>query len=271
MKKLVEKFRLNLINQRLSENTIKSYMISVNTYYNIYGSKINQENITQYQEYLQARYKPKSINLRIIAFNRFLSFAGYSDFRLRLVKYQQKSYLDNVISYADYLKFKGFLKMEKDKKWFYIVWTLAATGVRISELKCFRVEHIFAGQLDVKSKGEKLRRIYIPQTLQTALIEWLTDNARMSGQLFLNTHGNPISIRGISKGLEKRAVRYGFDKHLVHPHAFRHLFAKKFLETKNDLSMLADLLGHESLDTTKIYLRMTSQEQRDIINQVVEW
>lgn len=271
MKTLVEKFKCYLTEQGMSDNTIKSYMISVYTYYNIYGPKINNENLSKFQTYLQENYQPKSMNLRVISFNKFLKFAGYSSSRLRMVKCQQRNFLDGIISYSDYLKFKGLLKQEKDKKWYYIVWTLAATGVRISELVRFRAEHIFDGQLDVKSKGNKVRRIYIPRSIQVPIIEWLTDESRLTGPLFITSRGNPISIRGISKGLERKAVCYGFNKHLVHPHAFRHLFAKKFLETKNDLSMLADLLGHESLDTTKIYLRMTSQEQRDIIDQIVEW
>lgn len=125
--------------------------------------------------------------------------------------------------------------------------------------------------LDLRSKGNKVRRIYIPRTLRLQMTKWLTAQNRQSGPLFLNTDGKAISIRGITKGLERHADRYGLNKHLVHPHSFRHLFAKKFLETKNDLTMLADLLGHESLDTTKIYLRMTSQEQRDIIDKIVEW
>lgn len=89
--------------------------------------------------------------------------------------------------------------------------------------------------------------------------------------IFRNKHGLPISIRGITKGLEREARRVGLDPHLVHPHAFRHLFAKKFLEKNGDVAMLADLLGHESLDTTKIYLRKTSHEQQLIIDRIVEW
>lgn len=148
MKTLVEKFKCYLTEQGMSDNTIKSYMISVYTYYNIYGPKINNENLSKFQTYLQESYQPKSMNLRVISFNKFLKFAGYSSSRLRMVKCQQRNFLDGIISYSDYLKFKGLLKQEIDKKWYYIVWTLAATGVRISELVRFRAEHIFDGQLD---------------------------------------------------------------------------------------------------------------------------
>ncbi len=271
MQTLVEKFRLSLLEQGMSGNTVKAYLSSVFTFYNLYGEKITKEGLANYRTYLIQHYCAKTINLRIIAFNKFLAFAGIPHLKMNLVKYQQNHFLDNVISYDDYLRFKSLLQAEDDQKWYFIVWTLASTGVRISELVQFRAEHIFNGAFDICSKGNKYRRIYIPQILQRQLAAWLKAQNRLSGAVFLNDKGTAISIRGISKGLERYALRYGLDKHLVHPHAFRHLFAKKFLETKNDLTMLADLLGHESLNTTKVYLRMTSQEQRDIIDKIVEW
>lgn len=163
------------------------------------------------------------------------------------------------------------LLSSNEKKWYFIIWTLAATGVRISELLQFKVDHVVKGFIDICSKGDKMRRVYIPQALRLQLLEWVGQDESFKDHLFLNDKGAPISIRGVSKGLERIAVRYGFDKHTMHPHAFRHLFAKKFLETKGDISMLADLLGHESLDTTKIYLRLSSDEQHKIIDDVVNW
>lgn len=271
MTKLVDQFEHYLTDSRMSANTIRAYMSSVYTYYNIYGERINNKSLTSYQQYLEKRYSSKTINLRIIAFNKFLTFAGYKDEKLHLIKCQQRNYLDNVISYTDYLRLKGLLQKEKDLKWYFLVWTMAATGVRVSEILQFKVESIFDGVLDIRSKGNKVRRVYIPKTLQIKLLEWLEEEGRLSGPLFMSKAGHPISVRGISKGLERKALKYGFDRHMVHPHAFRHLFAKKFLESRKDLAMLADLLGHESLDTTKIYLRMTSQEQHDIIDEIVEW
>lgn len=271
MKTLVDAFKQFLTARRMSENTVRSYMVAVYTFNNIYKGKLTRRNVDQYQQFLVDKYRPKSANLRIIAFNKFLTFAGHDELKMHLVKCQQAYYLDDIIGYPDYLRFKAFLKAERDQKWYFVVWTLAATGVRVSELVQLRAEHVFDGMIDIRSKGNKVRRIYLPHPLQQQLISWLTDQQRLRGPLFVNHEGQAISIRGITKGLARCADRYGIDRHLVHPHAFRHLFAKKFLETKNDLTMLADLLGHESLDTTKIYLRMTSQEQRNIIDQIVDW
>lgn len=270
MQQLVRKYKARLAQEQLSANTIKAYLLPVYTFLNIY-KRVNAENVLSYQNYLEENYSPKSVNLRIIAFNRFLSFIGKSEYRMKLLKCKQASYLDNIISFEQYRAFKSFLSKEKERKWFFIVSTLAMTGVRISELVQFGYSDVCKGYLDVKAKGNKIRRVFIPRALQKGLKEWLDSIDQTSGSVFRNNNGQSITIRGITKGLEREAKKCGLDKHLVHPHAFRHLFAKKFLEKNGDIAMLADLLGHESLDTTKIYLRKTSQEQKELIDKIVEW
>ena len=104
------------------------------------------------------------------------------------------------------------------------------------------------------AKGGKLRRIYIPKALQKEALFWLEENQRESGFLFLNKYGERITTRGISGQLKNLADRYGIDKTVVYPHSFRHLFAKCFLAKHNDIAFLADLMGHESIETTRIYL-----------------
>lgn len=148
---------------------------------------------------------------------------------------------------------------------------LAATGARVSELIQIKVEHIKLGHLDLYSKGGKLRRIYIPKALQNEALSWLNDKHQESGFIFLNKYGDRITTRGISGQLKKLAVRYGIDPVVVYPHSFRHRFAKSFLERCNDIAFLADLMGHESIETTRIYLRKTSTEQRAIVDEVIDW
>lgn len=267
--KLID-YRKSLERSYLSKNTVKVYLTSVYTYYNIY-KEVSAKNLDAFKEYLETHYCPRSVNLHIIGFNRYLKFIGKPELKLPSIRVRQKNFLDDIISYQDYLKLKRLLKDDDDPKWYYIVWTLATTGVRVSELVQLRVQNVSKGFADIRSKGNKVRRVYFPKRLQTQLLAWINQRGTESESLFLNDRSQAISIRGVSKGLERMADKYGFDKHLMHPHAFRHLFAKKFLESKSDLSMLADLLGHESLDTTKIYLRMSSQEQQKIIDEVVKW
>ena len=148
---------------------------------------------------------------------------------------------------------------------------LAATGARVSELVQIKVEHVQVGYYDIYTKGGKIRRIYIPMKLRLEAEEWLKQTKRASGYLFLNRYGERITTRGISQQLKNYAEKYGLNKKVVYPHSFRHRFAKNFLEKFNDISLLADLMGHESIETTRIYLRRSSTEQQQIVDEVITW
>lgn len=264
-----EAFKIHLLGLGLSSPSVRVYLHAVSLYFDLYPD-VGQVQLLEFREHLISTYKAQTVNLYIIGINKYLAFIGKDRWRLHNLKIQQ-TYLDNVITHEQYLQLKECLKRDGNQKWLLIVWTLAATGVRVSELVRIRVEHAQKGYLDLCSKGNKLRRIYIPQKLQLSLLAWCETRQYQTGLLFRNRHGSAISIRGIAKGLEHIARRYGIDPKLTHPHAFRHLYAKNFLKHCSDMALLADLLGHKSLETTKIYLRYTMQEQRDKVNQVVDW
>lgn len=156
-------------------------------------------------------------------------------------------------------------------QWYFVVWYLAATGARVSELIKIKVEHVNLGYFDLYSKGGKLRRLYIPKKLRTETQQWLEEIERTSGYLFLNKFDERITTRGISQQLKNYADKYGLDKKVIYPHSFRHLYAKNFLEKYNDIAFLADLMGHESIETTRIYLRKTATEQQELVDKIVTW
>ena len=120
-------------------------------------------------------------------------------------------------------------------------------------------------------KGGKLRRLYVPNKLRNVTVKWLSDNDRATGYLFLNRFGEGIIARGISQQLKNYADKYGLDKKVIYPHSFRHLYAKNFLDKYNDIALLADLMGHESIETTRIYLRRTATEQQALVDKIVTW
>ena len=217
------------------------------------------------------KYKPKTVNLRIQAINKYLKFYGKSELQLNAIKIQQKPFLENVISDADYKFFKNSLRKDNNIEWYFVVRFLCATGARISELIQIKAEHIYLGFLDLYSKGGKTRRIYIPNKLKKETLVWLENINRKSGYIFLNNKKRRISTRGISIQLKKLAIKYGINPEVVYPHSFRHRFAKNFIEKYNDISLLADLMGHDSIETTRIYLRKTSTEQRQIVDKIVTW
>ena len=267
---MIKEFERHLRETNLSENTIASYLFAVRQYSEQYDG-ITQKNLKAYKVWLIENYKPKTVNLRLRAINCYLESIGKAKWKMPFVRVQQKAFLENVISEADYEYFKASLKRDDEMFWYFVIRFLAATGARVSELIQIKVEHIKLGHLDLYSKGGKLRRIYIPKSLQDEALSWLSENHQESGFIFLNKYGERITTRGISGQLKKLAVRDDINPAVVYPHSFRHRFAKSFLERCNDIAFLADLMGHESIETTRIYLRKTSTEQRAIVDQVVDW
>lgn len=267
---MLKEFERHLRGTNLSENTITSYLFAIRQFSDQYDA-VTLKNLRAYKMWLIESYKPKTVNLRLRAINCYLESIGKDKWKQPFVRVQQKAFLENVISEADYEYFKKSLKKDGELFWYFVVRFMAATGVRVSELVQIKAEHVRIGYVDLYSKGGKLRRIYIPKSLRTEAADWLKEKGQESGFLFLNKHGKRITTRGIAGQLKVLAARYGIDQAVIYPHSFRHRFAKSFLDRFNDLALLADLMGHESIETTRIYLRRTSTEQRDIVDKVVDW
>lgn len=264
------KFKEFLLKGDLSRNTVTSYVWTVNYFVQNYES-ISKDNLLAYKGHLVEHFKPQTINLRLQAMNKYLEFIKKDKLKLKFVKVQQKNFLENVISDSDYKFLKTKLKKDGYTEWYFVVWFLTATGARISELLQIKVEHVQAGHLDMYTKGGKIRRLYIPQKLQSQALIWFNEKGMESGYIFLNRFGDRITTRGIAQQLKKFAEKYGLNPKVVYPHSFRHRFAKNFLEKFNDISLLADLMGHESIETTRIYLRRTASEQQSIVDKIVTW
>ena len=224
---MIDSFKTYLDKTNLSENSKSAYLFAFKQFNDQYGS-VTKKNLTAYKVWLVDNFKPQTVNLRLRGMNCYLESVGKEKWKLSFVKVQQKPFLENVISEADYLYFKKRLKEDGELFWYFVIRFLAATGARVSELIQIKVEHVKLGYLDLYSKGGK-------------------------GEL------------------KKFAEKYGIDTKVVYPHSFRHRFAKSFLERCNDIAFLADLMGHESIETTRIYLRKTATEQREIVDNIIDW
>ena len=157
----------------LSENTIEVYLWTVK-YFEEHYDEITKENLLAYKGYLMENFKPKTVNLRIQAMNKYLVYLGKESLRIKAVKVQQKNFLENVISNADYKFLKKSLKKDGIMEWYFVVWYLCATGARVSELIRIKIEHVETGYFDLYSKGGKLRRLYIPKKLRNETL-WKLD------------------------------------------------------------------------------------------------
>lgn len=267
---MVTKFETFLRRLDLAKNTVSSYVWTVNYFERTYKD-FNKKNLLAYKGYLVEHFKPQTVNLRLQAINKYLEFIKQDKLKLRFIKVQQKNFLENVISNADYKFLKSSLLSDGYKDWYFIVWFMTATGSRVSELLQIKAEHVQNGHLDLYTKGGKMRRIYIPRTLQKEALQWLQERQISTGYIFLNRFGERITTRGIAMQLKHFADKYGLKREVVYPHSFRHRYAKNFLDRFNDIALLADLMGHESIETTRIYLRRTASEQRKIVDKIVNW
>ena len=266
----MKEFKNFLLHQNLSKNTIESYTTAVDIYLRDFG-EITKQNLLAFKAVLVDKYKGKTVNLRIQGINKYLEFLGKEKLKLKYIKVQQKTYLENVISDADYEFFKTKLLKEENYEWYFVVRFLAATGARVSELIQFKYEHLSRGYIDLYTKSGKVRRIFIPKKLRIKAIEYYSSINRTDGYLFLNKEGKQITTRGIAHQLKALAEKYKMNLNVVYPHSFRHRFAKNFLDKRKDIALLADLMGHESIETTRIYLRKTSEEQQEIVDKLVDW
>lgn len=266
----MKNFKTFLNNQNLSKNTIESYQTSINLYFKNFSS-ITKQNLITFKAILIDKYKCKTVNLRIQGINKYLEFIQKEKFKLKFIKIQQKNFLENVITDADYEFLKTKLWNEKKYNWYFVVRFLGATGARISELIQFKYEHLKRGYIDLYTKSGKIRRIFIPKKLRLKAIEYYDSINRTSGYLFLNKNKKQMSTRGIAHQLKIFGEKYNMNLNVIYPHSFRHRFAKNFLNKMKDIALLADLMGHESIETTRIYLRKTSEEQQAIVDKIVNW
>lgn len=253
-----------------TENTIRAYEDGVRQFFQLYKS-MNDDNLRLYKCYLVEHYKPQTINVRIRAVNSFLEFSQGREEKLKMVKVPKQMYSEHIISQADYEYLKQCLIRDGNWLYYFVIRYMAATGLRVSEVVQLTVSDVQNGSKEIYSKDNKIRKIYIPKQLREETLKWLERKEQTDGPVFLNQEQRVLTPAAIRGQLKKFSCLYGIDSKNMYPHSFRHRFAKNFIETVGDIAFLSDLLGHESIETTRIYLKRSSAEQYQIVNKVMNW
>lgn len=272
----LENFKIDLKEAEKKETTIKQYEGYIKEFieYTNIKSKddITKELLIDYKEHLKEMHGDKiaSINIKIIILNKFITFLELpSNYKLKLLKEQRKSTLENVLSYEQYLRLLEWAKKLNKTQLYYLMLTLEGTGIRISELQFVTYEAIKQGCIDITNKG-KSRKVPIRKSLQKELLNYCKDADITTGLVFKTKKDKLLDRCYIWKELQDLTgkARGGINKSKVHPHAFRHLFAKEFLESGNSELVLADILGHKSINTTRIYTTLSLDEQRKLLDNI---
>ena len=268
---MYRKFQSFLERSGFAKNTVSAYVETVRLFLARYG-RVSEKSLCDYKVFLIEHYKPKTVNLRLHAINKYLEFIHMDSYKIKGIKDPQRAFLENVISDADYRYLKQRLKDGGYDQWYFTVWFMGGTGARVSELLQMKVEHVRAGYVDLYTKGGKVRRIYIPDKLRKEAEQWLRKEGIDSGYLFRNRYGEPLSARGLAFRLKGFAHQFGLDPKVVHPHAFRHTMASMLYYNKVDTISISKRLGHAQPSTTaNIYAHVieeADQRNADILSDI---
>ena len=253
--------------RELSKSTIRTYLYAVREFGEKYG-ELSKKNLIDYKKYLIENRKPKTAGIRCIAVNQYCIFMGRQELCVKAIRIQKATSMENVISREQYENLLSALKDDGRMRWYYIILFLGRTGARVSELIQFKKSDLERGYCEIWTKG-KIRRIRFPQSLvnesagyfQTVEGDWL----------FTNRYGDPITREGVRTVMQTMAELYGIDRKVMHPHSLRHMFAIEFLKNNKNIALLADLMGHENVDTTAVYLKLSEKEQAEQLNRAVDW
>mgnify|MGYP004566256279 FL=1 len=252
-----------------SSHTIDIYRTSLKSFFS-YAAEINMDSCKRYLKTLEQKgFAPQTIRLRITAIERFSKWIK-KPIELKRPKMRRTLCVENVPTEKEYNKLLDYLLTKDNKDYYYLVKVLATTGVRVSEFLQFTWEDIASGEVTLKGKGGKYRRILFKKDLQKEIREYMETKGR-TGLFVTNKQGDLLSKRGLTERLQRWGRHCGIAKEKMHPHAFRHFFAKMFLKKCKDVVQLADLLGHGSVDTTRIYLQRSNDEQKRDFNRNVTW
>lgn len=227
------------------------------------GGAITKELAAEYREHLCAKYAPRSVNSMLAAVNGFLAFAGYPELRVRQVRVQRQAFCaeERELTKAEYTRLCKAAERRKNSRLCLLLQTMCGTGIRVSELQFITVESVRCGEAAVNCKG-KMRVVFIVRELRKKLLRYAAARGIKSGSIFITRSGKPMGRTNIWREMKSLCRAAGVNERKVFPHNLRHLFARVFYAQEKDIAKLADILGHSSINTTRIYIISTGAEHR---------
>ena len=263
--KLVTEFSAHLKNEEKSQNTTEKYLRDVRMFAaHFRGTEITKEMVIAYKSKLLAEhYAVRSVNSMLASLNSLFTFLGWSDCKVKSMKLQRQIYCpeEKELTKAEYLRLVNTAKRKGKERLNLILQTICGTGIRVSELEYITVEAAKSGKAVVALKG-KTRSVFLVKELQKKLLRYATEQNISSGTIFITRNGKPLSRTNIWREMKGLCQEAGVNPQKVFPHNLRHLFARVFYGLEKDIAKLADILGHSSINTTRIYIISTGNEHR---------
>ncbi len=261
---IIAEFKIHLQNEEKSKNTIQKYIRDVKALMEFTGgNEITKETIIAYKEHLKANYKIRSVNSMLASVNALFCFLGWPDLKVKAIKLQQQIYCseEKELTKAEYIRLVNSAKHKGNERLNLILQTICSTGIRVSELQFITVEAVKYGEATVSLKG-KTRSVFIVKELKKKLLSFAQKQNIKSGMIFVTRTGKAISRTNIWREMKNLCEQANVNPQKVFPHNLRHLFARVFYGIEKDIAKLADILGHSSISTTRIYIVSTGTEHR---------
>lgn len=255
---LIEDYLHRLAEDERGAATIDKYRRDLLRFYEFLppDKAVDKAVVLSWKEQLVARkYASSSVNVMLASVNGLLTFAGRPEWRAKFLKRQRAAFCDErrELRRAEYEKLVATARREKKTRLTLMMETICSTGIRVSELAFVTVEAVRAGRAELMLKG-KCRRILFPAALVRKLSRYAAERRIARGPIFTDKTGSPVSRHRVWYEMKKLGARAGVAASKVFPHNLRHLFARTYYALERDLSKLADLLGHSSVETTRLYI-----------------
>lgn len=272
MKKITEKtikdFKNHLINEEKAPATVEKYIHDLTVFSTwLKGSALTKEKVIEYKEMLKNSYAKSSVNSILASLNSFFDYKELYGIKVKNIKIQRSIFIsrEKELTKSEYERLLSAAKRHGKQKLFLLMQTICATGIRVSELEFITVSAVKCGQADIDCKG-KSRRVIIPDALCRILRRYAKEQEIISGSIFISKNGRPLDRSNIWKLMKALCAYAGVSRAKVFPHNLRHLFARTYYSVEKDISRLADILGHSSIETTRIY----TMESGDIHRRQIE-
>lgn len=265
----VEQFIKQLYIEEKSPATMKKYRHDVYVFFGfLNGMEVNKESVIRYKEYLKKTYQVTSANSMLAALNHFLRYLGWEECCVKTLKTQRTLFFasERYLSRKEYQKLLKTAEQE-NVRLARIMETICTTGIRISELNFVTVEALKKGRVEITNKG-KTRTIFLAPSLNMKLTDYCWRRAICSGPVFITAGGKTLDRSNIWSDMKRLCDKAGVDAHKVFPHNLRHLFACTYYEMEKDLVHLADLLGHSSIETTRVYTKVPAMAQCENMEKI---
>lgn len=258
---IIREFENYLYENEKSPGTIEKYVRDTRSFMLYLGeNEAVKARVIEYKKLLLNKYAPRSVNAAISSLNAFFDFAGWQSLKVKTVKIQKEIFADKTkeLTKNEYFRLLSEAKSKHNERLYYLMQTIGSSGIRVSELRFITCEAVAEGCAVIRMKG-KIRRVYLPKALCKMLSGYIRGQKIKSGPVFVTKSGKPLNRSNIWSDMKKLCEKARVPREKVFPHNLRHLFARTYYSLEKDIVRLSDILGHSSMNTTRIYTAETGE------------